>query len=162
MDSDNAFIIMEYDRRDTAGNIRQVISEMIKILAYCFTALISMVCLLNLYNSIRGRTAERTKETAMLRSVGITDRQLTKMHDLENILLFGKGVAIAAVVCTILILVLNHFIVDFFGTVSLPVPVLLAVCIAAAIFAASSIITRICSRSTDNSDIIEKIRRETV
>ena len=154
--------LMDYDNRNAAANMRQVITQIVKILAYCFTALISVVCLLNLYNSIRGRAAERTKETAVLRSVGMTDKQLAKMHDLENLMIFGKGIGIAAVICAVLSAVIRYFIVGFFGNVELPVPVLLSLGIAVCIFAASSIMTRICSRSAEKCDIIEKIRRETV
>ena len=156
------FVMGDYADRDQGMNIKQVIASIIKILAYCFTALISAICLLNLYNSIRGRAAERTRETACLRSLGMTDRQLTKMRDLENLMLLGRGLFIAALICAGLIFVMYRAMTGYFGRVELPVPWLLSVCIAAAICAASLMITRICSRSADRSDIIEKIRRETV
>jgi ABC-type antimicrobial peptide transport system permease subunit len=161
-DEDGEITVMDYENRNAAANIKQVITEIVKILAYCFTALISVVCLLNLYNSIRGRAAERTKETAVLRSVGMTDRQLTKMHDLENLMIFGKGIGLAAVICAALSAVIRYSIVSYFGNVELPLPLLLSACIAAGIFAASSIMTRICTRDTEKDGIIEKIRRETV
>lgn len=161
-EEDGEIIVMDYENRNSAANIKQVITEIVKILAYCFTALISVVCLLNLYNSIRGRAAERTKETAVLRSVGMTDRQLTKMHDLENLMIFGKGIGLAAVICAALSAVIKYSIVSYFGNVELPLPLLLSACIAAGIFAASSIMTRICTRDTEKDGIIEKIRRETV
>ena len=162
MNGTGEIVVLEYENRNVGTSIKQVLTEIVKILAYCFTALISVVCLLNLYNSIRGRAAERTKETAVLRSVGMTDRQLTKMHDLENLMIFGKGICIAAVICAALSAVLRYFIVRFFGNVELPLPLILSLCIAGLIFAASSIMTRICSRSSGKTDIIEKIRRETV
>ncbi|MCR5121328.1 MAG: FtsX-like permease family protein [Ruminococcus sp.] len=156
------FVMGDYADRNQGMNIKQVIAAIIKILAYCFTALISAVCLLNLYNSIRGRAAERTRETAVLRSVGMTDKQLTKMRDLENLMLLGRGLCAAAVICAGLIFVMYRAMTGYFGRVELPVPWVLSIGIAAAICAASSIITRICGSSADKSDIIEKIRRETV
>ena len=151
-----------YADRDSETNIKQVLASIIHILAYCFTALVSVVCLLNLYNSIRGRAAERTRETAVLRSMGMTDRQLTRMHDYENLLLLGKGLAIAAVVCAVLCIVMNRFFTSYFGSLHLPFPGLLSLCIAAAICAASVLMTRICTRSTGSTGIVEEIRRETV
>lgn len=146
---------------DTPDSFKQVITEIVRILAYCFIALISAVCLLNLYNSIRGRAAERTKETAILRSMGMTDKQFTRMFDLENLMLLGKGFAIAAVICTVLCLLLRYSIVRYFGAVSLPMPRHIPLLTAAAIAAASSLMTRLCTRRR-KADIIEDIRRETV
>ena len=77
-------------------------------------------------------------------------------------MIFGKGICIAAAICAALSAVLRYFIVSFFGNVELPLPLILSLCIAGVIFAASSIMTRICSRSSGKTDIIEKIRRETV
>lgn len=149
------------DALNAAANIKQIISDIIKILAYCFTALISLVCLLNLYNSIRGRAAERTKETAILRSVGMTERQLTKMHDLENLMLLAKGLLTAAVICTALCVGLRYVVVSYFGNVRIASPILPALGITAVTAAISAIMTRLCNRSS-REDIISEIRRETV
>lgn len=152
----------DYANRNMAKSVQQIITAIIRILAYCFTALVSVVCLLNLYNSIRGRAAERSKETAILRSVGITEKQLNKMHDIESLMLLIRGYLIAAVFCAGMIAVLHHFMTGFFGTIRLPVPWLLSAGIAVFIGAAVFVITRLCSRSTDSAAIIEEIRRETV
>ena len=159
--SDGELYLSEYANMDMASTIKQVLTEIVRILAYCFTALISLVCLLNLYNSVRGRAAERTKETAVLRSIGMTEKQLNKMHDLENIMLLVRGFAIAAVLCTVLCMLLRHMIVSYFGNAQIAFPWLLTLGIMAVITAASVLMTRFCSRSR-HTDLIEEIRRETV
>ena len=155
-------IIGDYADRNTGMNIKQVISAIIRILAYCFTGLVSVVCMLNLYNSIKGRAAERTKETAMLRSMGMTDKQLSKMRDIENLMLLRNGLVIAAVICTTLCLALNYFLTSYFGRVRLEFPWLLALCIPVVIGAVSSLLTKLSYRSADRISIVEEIRCETV
>ena len=159
-EADNILLVGKNSFR-TAASIKEIISDIIKILAYSFTALISMVCLLNLYNSIRGRAAERTKETAVLRSMGMTDKQFTKMHDLENLMLLGKGLFIAAVICTVLCAGLRYVVVDYFGNVRTISPVLTAVVISVITALITAVMTRLCSRSSKD-DIISEIRKETV
>ena len=158
---DDPVMLLKLENLDMATSIKRVVTEIIKILAYCFTAMISLVCLLNLYNSIRGRAAERTKETAILRSMGMTDKQFTKMHDLENLMLLSKGLLIAALICTALCLAMRSVVVDFFGNVRVPSPVILALVISAVTAAVSALMTRICNRSS-KEDIISEIRKETV
>ena len=155
-------MIRNYSERNMVSNIKQVVSAIIRILAYCFTALVSVVCLLNLYNSIRGRAAERTRETAILRSVGMTDKQLTKMRDIESLMLVGRGLAFAAGICGVLIFVMYRFMTAYFGRVELPVPWLLMAGIIAAVSGASFLFTRLCSGSADKAGIVEEIRCETV
>ena len=155
-------ILMNSDVIDTPQNIKQAISEIIKILAWCFTAFISAVCLLNLYNSIEGRAAERKRENAILRSAGMTARQLRKMYDLENMMLLARGLGIAAVICAVLSTVLARAITGYFGSIRLQVPWLLIACIAACICAASQLFTRMCFRNAGRDSIVEEIRRETV
>ncbi|EGC02991.1 efflux ABC transporter, permease protein [Ruminococcus albus 8] len=157
----NSAVMARVSELNAAKSIKQVISEIVKILAYCFTAMISLVCLLNLYNSIRGRAAERTKETASLRSIGMTDKQFTKMHNIENIILLSKGLLISAVLCTVLCLILRYVMVRFFGNVRMTSPLLPALGISAAAAVISSVMTGYCSRRS-KVDIISEIRRETV
>ena len=144
------------------GSLKRAIAGIVKTLAYCFTGLVSVVCLLNLYNSVRGRAAERTRETAMLRSIGMTEKQLTKMHDLENAFLMGKGLGVAAVVSAVLIIFLQQALMSLFGNATFSVPYLLCAGIAVFIYAATAVFTRVCSRNAGNAELIEKIRRERI
>lgn len=105
--------------------------------------------------------AERSKETAVLRSMGMTDRQFTKMHDLENLMLLGRGLLIAAVICTLLCAGLRYVVVEYFGNVRIPSPLLPAAGIALITALISTVMTRVCNRSS-KEDIISEIRRETV
>ncbi|MBR5722309.1 MAG: FtsX-like permease family protein [Oscillospiraceae bacterium] len=158
----NNVAVGEFSQRNIVLSIRQAVTAIVRVLAYSFTVLVSMICLLNLFNSIRGRAAERTQETAVLRSVGMTDHQLRHMHDLEILMLTGRGLLIAGVICAVLFTVLRRFINQQLGRISLPVPWLLMAGIVACICATAFVITRLCCGKADRSDIIAEIRRGTV
>ncbi len=111
---------------------------------------------------MKGRAAEREKETAILRSMGMTDRQLTRMRSLENLMLLARGYAAAAVIAAALILLLDAVITHRFGNISLPVPWLMAILTAAFIAAAIAVMTRFCYKPSDRASIAETIRAETV
>ena len=51
---------------------------MISIVMTAFTAIVSLICLLNIFNSISSLMVKRRKETAVMRSIGMTDDQCPK------------------------------------------------------------------------------------
>lgn len=151
-----------FDVLNGEANFESAIVSIIRILAYCFTALISVVCLLNLYNSVKGRAMERKRETAMLRSMGMTDRQHRKMLAIENLLLLVRGLLIAGILSGAFMLFLNHMITARFGNITLAVPWGLILGITAAICAAMALITVVCYRFSEKESIVEEIRNEAV
>lgn len=159
--SKDHIMVVRFDMLNTAG-FNSAIVSIIRILAYCFTALISAVCLLNLYNSVKGRAMERQRETAMLRSMGMTGRQMRKMLVMENVLLLLKGLCIAAPMSGVFILLLNRVMLWRFGNIALPVPYALIAGITAAVCAAMAVMTLLCYRFSDRESIVEEIRKETV
>lgn len=152
---------MRFDMLNTVGFEGAIVS-IIRILAYCFTALIAAVCLLNLYHSVKGRAIERRREIAMLRSMGMTGGQMRKMLAIENLLLLAKGWCVAAAVSGGFILLLNRVIIYRIGRITLPVPWGLMLGITAAVGAALALTTFLCYRFTEKQTIIEDIRNETV
>ena len=159
--NEDHFLVTRFDTLNMEGFNGAIVS-ITRILAYCFTALISAVCLLNLYNSIKGRAMERRREIAMLRSMGMTERQMRKLLTVENVLLLTKGWCIAAAMSGGFMLLLNRVIVSRFGKISLPVPYGLIIGITAAVCAAMALMTFLCYRFSDKKSIVEEIRKETV
>ena len=161
-ESDHELTLGTTEMLSGMGSLKQAAAAIIRILAYCFIVLVSVICLLNLYNSVKGRAAERVKETAVLRSMGMTGQQLTRMRGIENLMLLARGYAAAAVISGALILLLGWLITQRFGNIALPVPWLLAAITALVIGAALAVMTRFCSRPSERSSITETIRSETV
>ncbi|MBQ1414113.1 MAG: ABC transporter permease, partial [Clostridia bacterium] len=153
--------VMSFDMLNTGG-FEHTIVAIIRILAYCFTALISTVCLLNLWHSVKGRAMERRREIAMLRSMGMTNRQLRRMLAAENMLMTATGLLIAAALSSAFMLFLNRVMMERFGRMTLPVPygwiagMALAACIVMALM------TLVCYRYSGKESIVEDIRNETV
>lgn len=160
--SDNTLFFGSYDMLSGMGSLKKAIYAIIRILAYCFTGLVSMICLLNMYNSIKGWAMERKRETAVLRSMGMTDRQLDKMHFVENLIILARGLVISAVFSAGFIILLDRAITNRFGNINLSVPWLMIVLIAAAIGTASIVMTKLCYKTHGNPSIVEEIRNETV
>lgn len=160
--SDRAIFCVSYDMLSGMVSLKGAICSIIRILAYCFTGLVSIICLLNMYNSVKGWAMERKRETAVLRSMGMTDRQLDKMHFIENLITLARGLVISAVFSAGFIILLDRAITDRFGNISLSVPWLMIVLIAVAISTASLLMTKLCYKNHGNSSIVEEIRNETV
>lgn len=161
-ESDNGLYLGRCDMLNGLGSIKQAISAIIKILSYCFTGLVSVICLLNLYNSIKGRAIERKKEIYILRSVGITDRQLGKMYGIENLMMLARGLAVSAVFSAAAIYFVGNVVHDRFGNITLPIPWTILILTAAVIGATSAVMTKLCHRSSGDDSILEEIRSETV
>ncbi|MBQ1617459.1 MAG: ABC transporter permease, partial [Ruminococcus sp.] len=115
---DGVYHIVSYDAINGEKGFYGAIVSIIRILAYCFTALISMVCLLNLWHSVKGRAVERRREIAMLRSMGMTNRQLRRMLAMENLRMTGTGLLIAAALSSVFMLLLNRAIIAWIGRIT--------------------------------------------
>jgi len=139
--------------------IKQAIVKIVNILAVCFTALVSLVCLLNIYNSVNGRAIERRRETAVLRSVGMTGKQLAKMLRIENLIVIARGLLIAAAISAAFMLFINKFITSRFGNIPLPMPWVLCFAVVAAVCISAALLTKLCYRRT-NMSIVETVRSE--
>ena len=71
-------IFVSREQTQMGVTMAEAMLGMIRVLLVCFVLLTSVICLMNLYNSIRGYLDERRREFAMLLSVGMTKKQLQK------------------------------------------------------------------------------------
>ncbi len=145
-----------------AKSISDAITSAIRVLLVCFVVLTSLICMLNLFNSVRGKIAGRKMEFAALRSVGMTDHQFVKMLTLECCGIFAASAIAAIVVATPLIYLVRTVLVDLFGNLSTSIPFgmyLLAIALTAA---ALFLFTFFSFRAEKNKNILEDIRRESI
>lgn len=147
-----------YDAETITGAINAVIHILLK----CFVVLTSVICMMNLYNSTKGRITGRRKELAILRSMGMTELQMRKMLLLEAGSVLVRSVIIAVVVATPVILGISLVLERMFGKVNLGTPVgvyFLAIAIAAV---ALGLITIHTHNKEKSVNILEDIRKESI
>ena len=146
----------------TMGDMKGAMNSAIRILLTCFVILTSVICMLNLYNSVRGRISGKRKEFAILRSVGMTERQMYKMLSLEAGGIILRSVGIAVLVSTPLILFVDRMIESLWGNMGIGFPwgvyALAGVIAAAAVFG----MTFFSYRMEKKENILVDIRSESV
>lgn len=141
-----------------AKQFGDAIIAIVNVMAVCFAAVVSVICLLNLFNSIRGRIMERRGEFAMLRSVGMTGRQIRKMLLLENVRVLGKSLLIAVVIIVGLIAGFRMGMEEMFGHTAFILPWgWFAACVGITVITVCWITWR-CFEKENAWDLVESIR----
>lgn len=128
----------------------------------CFVALSSVICLLNLFNSVKGWISGRGQELAILQSAGMTENQMKKMLLMECLGIFVKAAALAAVCGGLIVCGLRKGIEVIVGRMVIPFP--WAGIGAAALLAAGALVG-IALYSLKNEcrrDMFERIRSENI
>lgn len=136
--------------------------KIVDIMLVCFVCLTSVICLMNMGNSIGGRIADRRKEFAVMQSIGMTRRQMEKMLMLECCGILAEGMVIAIVIALALMLLIRQKIISLFGYVALKLPVLLMLLSVVFTVAAVLMITLYSFRKEKEQNLIENIRNESV
>ena len=153
---ETAGLISEYTDFKTA------VTKIADIVAVCFTILIAIICLMNLYNSVMGRRLARQKELSVLHSMGMGRGQRSKMLMLENIRLLIHSVINSALITAAFVVCLRILLDMRFGHMIFSLPLWQILLTFGISFAGLHIFTAICYREDDNTQIIEQIRMESV
>ena len=136
--------------------------DIANIIAVCFTILVAIICLLNLYNSVMGRSIARHKEFAVLYSMGMTDKQKNKMLNNENVRLLLRAFIKAALITSAFVLCLYKLINLKYEGVQLSMPVWTILVTVLVCIVALMVFTKVCYRQSSNKQLIDEIRRESV
>ena len=156
---DSPYYLME---ADYTKNLQEAIVGIIHVLLICFVVLVSVICLLNVFNSIRNRVAGRSREFAIMESVGMTSSQIKKMLRYESMGIVVKSILFAGVIAFPMIYLIQYGLIKIFGQMTLELPWLLifvAMGIAALVVVC---ITESCYKKGKHENILESIRNESV
>ena len=145
-----------------AIDFKTAVSRIINIVAVCFTLLIAIISLLNLYNSVMGRRLARHKELSVLKSIGMTASQRRKMLTLENIRLLIKSFLFGGVLTAGFVVLLHKVVSDRFGKLQFSMPIWIIVLTLCISILALLLFTDLCYRDTTDQILIEEVRSETV
>ncbi len=143
-------------------SIANSLNGIIRILLICFVILTSVICLLNLYNSARGRIAGQKKEYAVLRSMGMTDEQFHKMLGYECGFILIRSILISVFVTIPVVVGLQMVLSRLFGSIALPNPWWVFIVAGVVAGVALITITLVTFKVEKTENILEDIRRESV
>ena len=143
-------------------DFKNIAVGMLRLLAGCFVVLVSLICLLNLYNSISGYMQGRRQEMAALISVGMTKKQLAQMVCLEGILLLGRSLLWGILFSAILIYGIQKGIVLLFGGIQFQIPTVLEIVSVILTFGAVLFMMWYAFRKIRMTNILENIRQDSI
>ena len=147
---------------DTGGynleNVAEALNYAIRILAVGFVIFSGLICLLNLYNSIRGRAIARKHDIAMLRSIGMEDRQIDKMLFLENMVMWFAGLIWSVVISLPITYGIDIFLIRYFGVMKLKFPWYLYMLAAFITIISLLLMSKVCYHMKEDEILIEEMR----
>lgn len=147
---------------ESSANIKDIIASLIRIVLIVFTVIASAICLLNVYSSVSGLMVSRRKHFCILKSIGSTSGQLVRTELSESIKVLIRSFIIAIPVIGIICFGLSKCLISRFGYFAVSFPWAYCLGITAFISAAVILMTIICVRRENKTDIIGGIKRESV
>ncbi|MCM1497991.1 MAG: ABC transporter permease [Clostridium sp.] len=161
-DSSESLVFMPESYREIENTMTKAVARIVDIMLICFVLLTSVICLMNLRNSVYGRMADRRQEFAVMKSVGMTRGQIRTMLLWECGGILLEGMLVAVVASSVLIVGMRYVLSSLFGRLALKIPYLLV--LAAAVLTAGMVILltlRSFGREKEEN-ILENIRNESV
>lgn len=140
-------------------DFKTAITKILNIVAVCFTLLIALICMLNLYNSVMGRRLSRHQELSVLQSMGMTKAQKSKMLLLENIRLMVKSVIYSGLITGAFVVAIRVILNSRFGRMSFTLPVWVMVIIILASVISLLLFTAISYKDSKNT-LIDEVRTD--
>ncbi len=141
-------------------DFQAAISQIVKIVATCFTLLVAVICLLNLYNSVMGRRLALLREQAILQSLGMTKRQEGRILFYENARLMLWAVLWSAGITALFVFSFHRFLSARFGRLIFHMPTGIVLATLAVSGACLVLFTKICYHKGMEGSLSEEIRNE--
>lgn len=134
---------------------------LISIFLYGFIAVVTLIGITNIFNTITTNIALRAKEFAMLKSIGMTSKEFNHMVRLESLMYAGKALIIGIPLGLVLSYAFYQSIANSvdFGWIIPWVAILISV---VAVGLLISIIMRYSVKQVEKQNIIETIRAENI
>ncbi len=146
--------------KENQDQMRRVVLLM-SIFLYGFVAVVTLIGVTNIFNTITTNIALRAKEFAMLKSIGMTHEEFNRMIRLESLMYAGKALLIGLPIGLLLSYGFYQSIANSvdFGFI-FPYPAILISIIAVALLI--SVIMHYSVRQVEKQNIIETIRSENI
>ena len=153
----------EYNLYNLNEEVKQMNSffTLVAIFLYGFIIVIALIVITNIFNTITTSMELRTKEFAILRSVGMTKKEFNRMIRLESLFYGVKSLIIGIPIGLGLSLLIYKGLNDSSGiTYSLPIEaILISIC---AVFILIFLIMKFTINKINKQNVIETIRNENI
>ena len=134
---------------------------LVGIFLYGFIIVISLIGITNIFNTITTNMELRKPEFAMLRSVGMTNREFNRMIRLESLFMGTRSLLFGVPIGILLSYVIYHFLVGESGY-PFELPTLSILIAVAAVFVLISLIMAYSMGKIKKQNTIETIRNENI
>ena len=173
IDSENPYTLqdeIENLNYDNKGNIynyeEQARSEnsmvlIISIFLYGFIAVISVIGITNIFNTITTNMALRNREFAILKSIGMTNKEFRRMINYESFI-YGLKALLFGIPVGILLSYLIYNITGIIYSTDYYLPINAIIISIIFVFVIIFITMQYSARKTKNQNIIETIRKENI
>ena len=161
--------IIEIDKTNKANiynaeeNVRAAknMNLIVSIFLYGFISVISIIGITNIFNTITTNMALRNREFAILKSIGMTNREFRRMINYESFIYGLKALIFGLPVGILLSYLIYNVTSDVYSTkYRFPIiPVMISVVF---VFAIISLTMRYSVKKTRKQNIIETIRKENI
>lgn len=159
--SENEAHISGFDLREGMKETQNIIL-LLAIFMYGFIAVVALIGVTNIFNTITTNVQLRAKEFAMLKSIGMTDDEFKRMIRLESVLYTLRALLIGLPI-GIFISYGVHYMLGAGGiglSYELPIiPILVSIAIVTILI---TVVMRYSVRQVSRQNIIETIRQDTV
>ena len=149
------------NNREENAKMMNNLFTLIGIFLYGFIIVISLIGITNIFNTITTNMELRRQEFAMLKSVGMTNKEFNKMIRLESIFMGLKSLLIGIPIGILLSYLIYHFLV---GDTGMPykLPIVAIVISIVTVFILISIIMKYSMNKINKQNTIETIRNENI
>lgn len=152
-----------YNIDNTAERVRIMTNlfTLVGIFLYGFITVISLIGITNIFNTITTNVQLRKREFAMLKSVGMTNKEFNRMIRLESIFMGVKSLIFGIPIAIIISKLLHHYTLS---NTNLPykipiIPILISIIV---VFLLIFILMKYSVNKVNKQNIIETIRNENI
>ena len=146
--------------RDKNAREEKSLFILLAIFAYGLIAVIALIGITNIINTLSTSMELRSREFATLRSVGMTDSQFRKMVRLESIFTSAKSLIIGVSIGMLISYAINRIECTYDTIIPFNPPILSAIIAIVIVFVLIYSIIWSCMRRINDRNIIETIKNE--
>lgn len=155
LDNGDGCLVMDYQYYQDRS---KAITTLVKVFMYFFIIMIMTITICNIINTITGNIATRTKEFAMLQSVGVTPAGFTKMMVLESMLYSFGGLIISLLLSALVCYGINR--VTQFNTIPFQINWAIYAIAVVAVVAIITFTMSIATKRIRKNNIIEVLKQD--